>query len=110
MLPNQLLTPELGAESMDTTSAATAVAPAAMSLQNICVEIAWVTVQELQRDTVMSLHSNVSEFLNDTPSDVCTYVIKWAEIIVADVQNISAIENALYVQLIPYIVLHINLR
>lgn len=100
MMSNQLLTPELGAESMDTTSVATAVAPAAISLQNICVEIAWVTVQELQRDTVMSLHSNVSEFLNDTPSDVCTYVIKWAEIIVADVQNISAIENALHVQLI----------
>lgn len=109
MLPNQLLTPELGAESMDTTSTATAVAPAAMSLQNICVEIAWVTVEELQRDKVMSLYSSVSEFLNHAPFDVCTYIIKWAEIIVADVQNVSAIENALYVHLIPYIVLYINL-
>ena len=72
MLPNQLLTPELGVASTDTTSAAAAVAPAATALQNICAEITWVTVQELESDMlIMSLHSSVREFLNCVPSDVC---------------------------------------
>lgn len=92
MLPNQLLTPELEVESMDTTSTVAAVTPAAMSLQNICAEITWVTVQELDSDMVtMLLHSSVSEFLNDTPSDVCMCIIKEAEIIVAYVKNGTAI-------------------
>lgn len=88
-MPNQLPTPELGAESTDTTSA---VAPAATALQNICAGITWVTVQKLNSDMViMSLHSSVSEFLNEAPSDVCVCIIKEAEIIVAYVQNGTAI-------------------
>lgn len=109
MMPNQLPTPELGAESTDTTSAAAAVAPAATALQNICAEVTWVTVQKPNSDMIiMSLHSSVSELLNDAPSDVCVCMIKEAEIIVAYVQNGTAIQNALYVQLVYYFMLHIN--
>lgn len=92
MLPNQLLAPELEVESVDTTSAVAAVAPSATSLQNICAEMTQITVQELNSDMViMSLHSRVSEFLNDDPSDVCMCIIKEAEIIAAYVQNGTAI-------------------
>lgn len=73
----QLLTPELGSESLDTRSAAAAVAPAAMSLQNICVKITWATVQELKSDRVItSPHSSISEFLNNVPSEACMSTLK----------------------------------
>lgn len=105
MLPNQLLTPELGVESMDFTSAA-AVSPAPMSLQNISVEITLCSSYKL---TWSYCHSSVSEFLNYTPADVCMCIIKKAEIIVAHVQNGTDIYNALYFQLACYIVLLVNL-
>lgn len=91
-MPNQLLARELGVESMDPTSAVTAVTPAATSLRNVCAEITRVTVQELNSDmAIMTLPSSVSEFLNDAPSDVCMCIIKEAEIIAAYVQNGTAI-------------------
>jgi len=92
MLPNQLLSPELGVEPKDTASTVAAKAPAAMSLHSVCTEATWVTVQELISDMlIMSLHSSVREFLNDAPSDVCMCIVRKAEILLAYVQNGTAV-------------------
>lgn len=64
------------------------LAPAARSLQNICVKITQGTVQELKSDMVItSPHSSVSEFLNNVPSEACMSILRKAEIILACVQN-----------------------